>query len=127
MAAYKTTKIVQGGIPAEGPGKFDQVNGGFNKAVIYRLECSRGGIHPRALRELRNARVESVNQESSGFVDLIDQSLEVIFRCRHRRTARPLVTGGIKHGRAALGSCSAARISLVVLCLLYGVAALLPS
>ena len=127
IAAYNTTNIVHGGLPPDEPDQFDQVNGGFNEAVIHRLECSRDGIHPRALGELRNARVESINEESSGFVDLIDQGLEVSFRCGHRRTARPLITGGVKHGCAALGSRLAARISLVVLSLLDRLSPLFPS
>ena len=127
IAAYNTTNIVQDGLPPDEPDQFDQVNGGFNEAVIHRLECSCDGIHPRALGELRNARVESINEESSGFVDLVDQALEVSFGSGHRRTARPLITGGVKHGRAALGSRLAARISLVVLCLLDRPPALFPS
>ena len=127
IAAYNTTNIVQGGLPPDEPDQFDQVNGGFNEAVIHRLECSCDGIHPRAFGELRNARVESINEESSGFVDLVDQALEVSFRCGHRRTARPFIARGVKRWCAALGSCLAARISLVVLCLLNGVPALLPS
>ena len=112
---------------AQLPQQLRQIDNGLDSADHNRSERALDRIPPRALGQLRDTRIQCGNQQVAGFVDLVDQGLEISFCCGHLRAARTLITRGIKHGRATISGGLAARISLIILRLLDRVTALLPT
>ena len=83
---------------AQLPQQLRQIDNGLDSADHNRSERALDRIPPRALGQLRDTRIQCGNQQVAGFVDLVDQGLEISFCRGHLRAARTLITRGIKHG-----------------------------
>ena len=127
VAHEHAAEVHPGLAAAQLPHQLCQIDNGLDSADHNRTDRALDRIPPRALGQLRNTRIQGGNQQVASLVDLIDQRLEISFCRGHGRAARTLITRGIKHGRATISGGLAARISLIVLCLLDRVAAGLPT
>ena len=127
VAHEHAAEVHPGLAAAQLPHQLCQIDNGLDSADHNRTDRALDRIPPRALGQLRDTRIQGGNQQVASLVDLVDQGLEISDRGRHGRAARTLITRGIKHGRATICCGLVARISLIVLCLLDRVAALLPA
>ena len=127
VAHEHAAEVHPGLAAAQLPHQLCQIDNGLDSADHNRTDRARDRIPPRALGQLRDTRIQGGNQQVASLVDLVDQRLEISDRGRHGRAARTLITRGIKHGRATISGGLAARISLIILCLLDRVAASLPT
>ena len=98
VAHEDAAEVHPGLAAAQLPQQLRQIDNGLDSADHNRSERALDRIPPRALGQLRDTRIQCGNQQVAGFVDLVDQGLEISFCRGHLRAARTLITRGIKHG-----------------------------